>query len=173
MKPETALVPVPLPTTHSVRYLHNKTQAMQGKFNAERRAIYLRERRDGTPHLTAVRRAGISPATYDRYSAAVGQQWKNTVRYATEEGLDPIRAVRRAAALEGEPWAVRAEIGDGRAAARGGALGEDGPAGATTVNIGAVVVGGEAGVTGSLHGILDRLRERERELEESGSEHEG
>jgi hypothetical protein len=143
-----------------------------GKFNEKRRAIYLEERRQGTPHLTALRRADISPSTHDRYSAAIGQQWKNTVRYAVEEGLDPIRAVRRAAALEGEPWAVRAEIGDGRAAS-GGASGGEGPAGSTTVNIGAVVVGGEAGVAGALHGILDRLRERERAIAGGdGSEHE-
>jgi uncharacterized protein YidB (DUF937 family) len=57
--------------------------------------------------------------------------------------------------MEGEPWAVRAEIGDGRVARpEGGASGG-------TVNIGTVVVGGEAGVAGALGQLLDRLRERE------------
>jgi hypothetical protein len=152
---ETAVVPFVGEKINHWEVQKEAAAGPRGKFNEERRAVYLEERRQGTPHLTAVRRAGISPATYDRYSAAVGQQWVNTVRYAKEEGLDPIRAVRRAAALEGEPWAVRAEIGDGRAARpEGGASGG-------TVNIGTVVVGGASGVSGALGGLIDRLRARE------------
>lgn len=158
---------MPVVSEELTMWEQQKEAVLRGKFDERRRAVYLEERRKGTPHLTAVRKAGISPSTYDRYSAAVGQQWQAAVRYAKEEGLDPIRAVRRAAALEGEPWAVRAEIGEGRAG--GGASADGGPAGGgTTVNV--VVVGGESGVTAALGGLLERLREREREL---GSEHEG
>lgn len=131
-----------------------------GKFDEARRMRYLEERRRGTPHLTAVRRAGISPSTYDRYSAAAGDQWKEAVRYARDESLDPIRAVRRAAALDREPWAVRAEIGNGADAKAGGAAASIG----TQVNVGAVVVGGAAGIEGALGGLIGRLREREAAL---------
>jgi hypothetical protein len=137
---ETAVVPFVGEKINHWEVQKEAAAGPRGKFNEERRAVYLEERRQGTPHLTAVRRAGISPATYDRYSAAVGQQWVNTVRYAKEEG---------------EPWAVRAEIGDGRAARpEGGASGG-------TVNIGTVVVGGASGVSGALGGLIDRLRARE------------
>ena len=96
--------------------------------------------------------------TVERYSAAVGMAWTGAVRAAVEESLDPIRAVRRGAALAGDPWAVRAEIGDGRAARP-----EAGPSGGV-VNIGTVVVGGADGVSGALGEVLDRLRDRRAAL---------
>ena len=68
-----------------------------------------------------------------------------------------------AAAMEA---AVRAEIGDGRAARAGD--GEGG--GGTTVNIGTVVMGGADGVTGALSEVLDRLRDRRAALGENANE---
>lgn len=150
-QPETAVVPVETEYQRKLRMV----AAPGAKFNEERRTKYLAERQKGTPHYIACRRAGVSPTTVERYRTAAGPAWGEAVRLAHEEGLDPIRAVRRAAAMEGEPWAVRAEIGDGRVARpEGGASGG-------TVNIGTVVVGGEAGVAGALGQLLDRLRERE------------
>lgn len=140
-----------------------------GKFNAERRHLYLELRRAGKPHHSALYAVGISVSTYDRYNAAAGEMWKAQVRAAKEHSLDPIREVRRDLALKGEPWAVDREIGKGRAT--GGEedpqLGVRGGAG-TTVNVGVVgagavgisVEGGAAGVDGALHGMLERLRER-------------
>lgn len=139
----------------------------RGKFNEERRKVYLRERAAGTPHSTAARRAGVAPVTVERYSAAVGMAWTGAVRAAVEESLDPIRAVRRGAALAGEPWAVRAEIGDGRAARP-----EAAAAGPGVVNIGTVVVGGADGVSGALGEVLERLRDRRAALSADGESEE-
>jgi hypothetical protein len=132
-----------------------------GKFNEKRRRAYLEHRRQGVPHLTALRKqdVSISPSTYDRYSAAVGDEWKKAVAYARDESMDPIRAVRRAAALEAQPWAVRAEIGNGEDGSRNAAV-----RGGDTVNI-LAISGGADGVLAGLAGLVDRLRERERTLE--------
>lgn len=146
-----------------------------GKFDADRRRWYLELRIAGRPHLTALRTIDISSSTYDRYSAAVGAPWQAQVRAAREESLDPIREVRREAALAREPWAVDREIGKGRD--RGGE--EDPQAGknGTTVNVGVVggavgvgisVEGGAQGVDTALDSVLARLRERKAEAVESG-----
>jgi hypothetical protein len=165
---ETAVVPYVTNGTYrgGAVWAQKKAAAAgpNGKFNEERRAKYLRERADGTPHSTACRRAGVAPVTVERYSAAVGLAWTGAVRAAVEESLDPIRAVRRGAALAGEPWAVRAEIGDGRAA-RAPAEG-----GGNTVNIGTVVLGGADGVSGALGEVLERLRERQAALGDNANE---
>jgi hypothetical protein len=160
---ERAIEPlIPAVTERELSEYQNKVAAAAGpggKFNEKRRMRYLAERQKGTPHLTACRRADISPTTYDRYSTAVGQVWKDAVRYARDESMDPIRAVRRAKAMEGEPWAVRAEIGNGEdGRVHGGNIG-------TQVNVGAVVVGGQEGVTAALGGLLEKLRAREGAIE--------
>lgn len=146
-------------------YEENKQAAAGagGKFDEGRREVYLGWRRMGEPHMAAVRRAGISPATYDRYSAAVGAAWHQQVHDAIEESLDPVRSVQRRAALEREePWAIQAELRKSRARIEEPSSVKESSAGA--VNVGSInvlsVQGGAAGVDAALEAMLGRLKER-------------
>lgn len=103
--------------------------------------------------------AGVNPATVERFARGMGEAWREQVRAAEAESVEPVEDVLRKAALAGEPWAVRLVLGRmGHKRWRDDVQRHEVKGIVAHVE----VTGGEAGVDAALLDLVGKLSERSR-----------
>lgn len=109
----------------------------------------------GHGRFSAARACGVNPETVRRYMRA-SADFRDQVAEAEAEAAEPVEAKLYAAALDGEPWAVKEWLSK-RARGRWGAE----PAAASGVTVNVLAAGDVAVGTGRLSAVVELRRQLE------------